>query len=320
MAERFGEMVHENRFDVHSNSSCIPVRRRVSHLLSNYCLFCIVLYRSQMSRATEHNTGYNGWTERSWVLAEMRCRHSHTHNKHEHTYLCGMQMNIQHTHKDVQYYTHTHIHWNKYTSAQRHKAGTATGPEVYTSSYGVGGYTHTLHIHTNTHRTQRHTHKKTRACIPKAESGETETGHSQRITWKTDTREGMTKNYVDVGGERYHLHWERAAWWDGVLPVCFCSSDNVRKKTMVSSELYHERLESCTLTARVWLSCLIGKGKDKTSCAKAFLGPTCVWCLRQWQNNCLSLGRNIINIGNYKGLHASTVSYYRPRTLCIKMF
>lgn len=153
MAERFGETVHENRFDVHSNSSCIPVRRRVSHLLSNYCLFCIVLYRSQMSRATEHNTGHNGWTERSWVLAEMRCRHSHTHNKHEHTYLCGMQMNIQHTHKDVQYYTRTHIHWNKHTSAQRHKAGTATGPELYTSSYGVGG-----DIHTQTHIEHKDTH------------------------------------------------------------------------------------------------------------------------------------------------------------------
>lgn len=97
--------------------------RRVPHLLSNDCPSSIVLCRSQMSGAAEHNAGHNGWTERSRVLAGARCRHSHsTHNTHRY----GMQINIRrahthkHTGKDVQYKTHTCVYGKVHTLAHTH--------------------------------------------------------------------------------------------------------------------------------------------------------------------------------------------------------
>lgn len=63
-------------------------------------------------------------------------------NMNTHTY--GMQIHIRHTHTQMYSIIHT------FTSAQRHQAGTAWGPDLYTSSYGVG-YTRTRCTYTQAH-------------------------------------------------------------------------------------------------------------------------------------------------------------------------
>lgn len=64
--------------DAVSTCRCfIPLLHRESHPLSDYCLFCIVLYSGQMPRATEHNTGHNRRTQRGTGSWQEGATHTH---------------------------------------------------------------------------------------------------------------------------------------------------------------------------------------------------------------------------------------------------
>lgn len=148
-------------FDARSNPPPASLAiRRVSHLLSNDCLSSIVLSRSQMSGAAEHNAGHNGWTERSRVLAGARCRHSHsTHNTHRY----GMQINIRraHTHihtqarmysiKHIHVFTgrHTHSHLLKGTKLAKQESQICIQAPM--GSWRGDIHTHAQYIYTQTH-------------------------------------------------------------------------------------------------------------------------------------------------------------------------
>lgn len=134
------------------------MHHRVSHLLSDYCLFCIVLCSGQMPRATEHNTGHNGRTLRGADLAE----------KHTHRHTFGVLIHIQHTHshtygpiKHIQTFTGINTHFSCSSKAQSwHNNGRQRAPDSYTSPYGFGGGTQTLRIHTSLTKTHKGQKKK----------------------------------------------------------------------------------------------------------------------------------------------------------------
>lgn len=121
MAERFCEMVCKNILSralqllvLHIHGRClIPLIHRVSLLLFDYCLFCIVLCSGQMPRATEHNTGHNGQTQRGAGSWQKGAAHSLT-NTHTHKHMvckCTcMPASTVHEHAFMGTNTHIHTH------------------------------------------------------------------------------------------------------------------------------------------------------------------------------------------------------------------
>lgn len=129
MAERFCEMVCKNILSralqllvLHIHGRClIPLIHRVSLLLFNYCLFCIVLCSSQMPGATEDNTGHNGQTERGDGSWQKGAAHSLT-NTHTHKHMvckctCTPASTV-HEHAFMGTNTHTYIHTHRCSKAQ----------------------------------------------------------------------------------------------------------------------------------------------------------------------------------------------------------
>lgn len=151
--------------DAVSTCRCfIPLLHRESHLLSDYCLFRIVLYSSQMPRATEHNTGHNRWTQRGAGSWQKGATHTYALQLHTQTYKCYANTAAHaHTHSEM---PHTHFHGHKHTltAAQRHKAGiTMAGREDQTCIRAPMGFkgmhTHFIYTYTGIH-TKTHTHKR----------------------------------------------------------------------------------------------------------------------------------------------------------------
>lgn len=68
------------------------------------------------------------------------------------------------------------------------------------------------------------------------------------------------KNERTISAPLRERERETAAVSDGTVFFLYVSVAQTvsEKKTLVSSELYHERRESCTLMGRVWPSCTIG--------------------------------------------------------------
>lgn len=105
---------------LHIHGRClIPLIHRVSLLLFDYCLFCIVLCSGQMPRATEHNTGHNGQTQRGAGSWQKGAAHSLTHT-HINTWYANAHVRLQvlcmSTLSWVQ--THTYIHTHRCSKAQ----------------------------------------------------------------------------------------------------------------------------------------------------------------------------------------------------------
>lgn len=129
MAERFCEMVCKNILSralqllvLHIHGRClIPLVHRVSLLLFDYCLFCIVLCSGQMPRATEHNPGHNGQTQRGAGSWQKGAAHSLT-NTHTHinTWYANAHVRLQVLCMSTLSWaqTHTYIHTHRCSKAQ----------------------------------------------------------------------------------------------------------------------------------------------------------------------------------------------------------
>lgn len=117
--------------DAVSTCRCfIPLLHRESHLLSDYCLFCIVLYRAKCPEPLNTTLDTIDGHREALGLGRME-PHTHMHWSHIHTFntnthmLCKHSYTCSYTLENATYYAHTHTHGYKHTltAAQRHKAG-----------------------------------------------------------------------------------------------------------------------------------------------------------------------------------------------------
>lgn len=167
-------------------------------------------------------------------MAETSCTHTHIHtiNMYTHTHMRYVNAHTLHMLLHTctcAYYTHKHIHGHKHTltAAQRHKASiTMAGREGQTRIqplWSWRGCTHATYSYTHISHKNMCTEKKTRACILKAESRETErdSPHSEDHNIKDRHKRGNDKNDISsTEREQQRLMGE-----------CFSSSsDSVRKK------------------------------------------------------------------------------------------